>query len=342
MSLRMFDGFDHVPSIGYVGSWGKWTTYGGNSPQVGAYGRFSSNGFRCGDNAAYLYRLFSSGHATWVMGFAVYIANTNPGRIMAFADAGTIQVDLYRNSSFLLEVRRAGSTILATGTKVMTAGAWYYVEIKATIDDSTGTVSVKVDGTTDITASSLDTKNTANASANGVYLGEAGTAYYTFNQFDDVYVLDGAGSSPHNDFLGDVRCQTIYPNGNGNSSQLDGSDGNTTDNYLLVDETTPNDDTDYVESADVGDKDTYAFGNVAAATGTVFAVQPLPWARKTDAGIRKIATVARLSGTEEDSADIALGSGFSGFHDIRTTKPGGGAWTITDVNSAEFGVKVSA
>jgi hypothetical protein len=144
------------------------------------------------------------------------------------------------------------------------------------------------------------------------------------------------------DFLGDVRVQALLPTGNGNSSQLVGSDGNSTDNYLLVDEVPPNEDTDYVESATVNDKDTYVFGNLTPTTGTVFGVQIVAEARKTDAGVRSFKSVARLSATEADGPDTTLSTTYAFYMDKRDTKPGGGSWTITNVNDAEFGVKVTA
>jgi hypothetical protein len=136
-----------------------------------------------------------------------------------------------------------------------------------------------------------------------------------------------------------VEC--LFPNGNGASSQWVGSDGNSTDNYLLVDEAAPNDDTDYVTSATVGDKDTYAYSNLTPGSGSVYAVQIAAWARKTDVAERKIATIARTT-SEQDSADRTLATTYTYYLDVRNTRPGGGAWSISDVNGAEFGVKVTA
>ena len=64
----------------------------------------------------------------------------------------------------------------------------------------------------------------------------ATTANY---DYDDLYICDGTTvpGEPVNDFLGDVRVDTLYPNGNGNSSQWVGQDANSTDNYLNVDDT---------------------------------------------------------------------------------------------------------
>jgi len=109
-----------------------------------------------------------------------------------------------------------------------------------------------------------------------------------------------------------------------------------------VDETTPNDDTDYVESGTAGDKDTYTYTNLTPTAGTVYGVQILPYVRKTDAGARSIKSIARHSGTEVDGPEQVLGTSFVYARDIREAKPGGGAWSISDVNGAEFGVKVFA
>jgi hypothetical protein len=159
---------------------------------------------------------------------------------------------------------------------------------------------------------------------------------------DDYYACDIQGST-NNDFLGDVRVQAVFPNGNGNYSQLTNDLGNMTNNYTHVDEADPNDDTDYVESSNAGDKDTYTYQDLPTTTGTVYGVQVMTYAKKTDSGSRTIRNLARLSGTDADNgSDIALPSGYTYLPSIFETKPGGGAWTITDVNNAEFGVKVTA
>jgi len=211
-----------------------------------------------------------------------------------------------------------------------------YIEVKVTINDSTGVAQVRLGEATEINLTSQDTRNGGNASVDLVRFYQTTNPSYV----DDVVVMDSSGSAM-NDLIGDIKVECLLPNGNGNSSQLAGSDGNSTDNYALVDEVPANADTDYVQSATVGQKDTYTYGNLATTAGTVHGVQVATYARKTDAGTRKIASVARLSTTEEDSAEFILSTSYQVLTDVRPTKPGGGAWTIADVNNAEFGVKVS-
>lgn len=334
MALRFFDSFDHYATADQAA---KYTSVVANTITTSA-GRNGTSGLRFTGSTGRA-DLTLDAQATWIVGFAY---KTNRGSatsngIVRFVDGGTLHVDLRHDASGNLFVTRNGTT-LATGTAVLAANTSYYIEIKVTIADAGGVAVVKVDGVTDINFSG-DTRNAGNASANIVSL--AGSTSVT-SDIDDYYICDGTGSSPYNDFLGDCRVEALFPNGNGNSSVLVGSDGNSTDNYLLVDETAPA-TADYVESSTVGDKDTYTYTNLTATSGTVYGVAVRPYAAKTDAGSRSIVAVARVSTTEVDSSALTLSNTATyPLEAPRTTKPGGGSWSISDVNGAEFGAKVNA
>jgi hypothetical protein len=343
MALLFADSFDHYVTADLLT---KWTNHSSGTINSAA-GRWSSSGYRSTNSNFYTEWAFPSALATVVVGGA-YRTNqigTNNNPVFTFFDGTTFQVSIQINTSGKLEARRgvATGTLLGTGTFSFSNNTHYYIEAKITFNDTTGVVVVKVNtSTTDLNLTSQDTNNGAGNQATKVRLGYDGNGSGGSFDMDDFYVLDTTGSAPTNDFLGDCRVEALFPNGNGNSSVLAGSDGNSTDNYLLVDEAAPNSDTDYVESSTVNDKDTYTFTNLTPTTGTVYGVQVLPFAKKTDAGARSIASVARLSATEVDSSNKTLTSSYIYLPDIREAKPGGGVWSISDVNSAEFGVKVTA
>jgi hypothetical protein len=330
MALRFIDSFDHY-SGGALPL--KWSIVSGAT--IATVPRTGSQSLVCDAQNDYAAMVLDN-QATWIVGFAYrQITAGATGLVCSFRDEASIQCDV-RLSNGVLTVTRNG-TVLATGTTFLLANTWYYIEFKATINNS-GSFELRLNGVVEVSGSGVDTQSTANAYANRFYCEIAGVndAY-----FDDLYILDSTGST-NNNFLGDVRVEALFPNGNGNSSLLDGSDGNQTDNYLLVDETPPNSDTDYVESSDVGDKDTYTYSNLTTTAGTVYGVQIVSWSRKTDAGARSIRQIARVSGSEADSpSDIELSTSYRYFSEIRETKPGGGSWTISDVNGAEFGVKIT-
>lgn len=341
MALIFCDSFDHYAAADYLS---KWTLDGTQGLALtAAAGRNGTAAAVFTHGFAYLQKNFAAGMATVIVGMAAKTlspTDTN-NRLISFYDGSNLHVDLRTDATGHLVATRNGTT-LGTGTKILATSVFYYIEMKVTIDDTAGVVVVKVDGVTDINLSSQDTRNAGNASVdavrlNGGSVNQNATTWY----IDDLYICDTSGST-NNDFLGDVRVEAILPNGDGTTSNLVGSDGNSVNNSLLVDEAAPNGDTDYVESSTVNDKDTYAYGNLTSTSGTVFGVQVLPYARKTDAGTRSIVSVARVSATEVDSATKTLSTSYQYLPDIRETKPGGGAWTISDVNSAEFGVKVTA
>jgi hypothetical protein len=74
----------------------------------------------------------------------------------------------------------------------------------------------------------------------------------------------------------------------------------------------------------------------------VFAVRPTLYAAKTDAGAASIKPAIReSSGTVTvDSTATPLSTTYAPYWGtLRKTKPGGGAWTISDVNGLQLGVE---
>lgn len=340
MALLFIDGFDYYTSI-----MDRWTTTinSGGVPAAGS-ARSGAQGLSVPNLNRAQSRTLPSSYATLVAGTAFKFAGTSgvgPWTVIGFAEGSGNHVFLGWDFALnKLGVYRDGTLIGSLGPTVLNIGVWYYLEFRATIHDTTGSAEVRINGTTELTHTNVDTRSGGTGVINTVWIGpgaSGGGCHY-----DDFYVLDTTGGSPNDTFLGDVTVETLYPNANGNSSQFDGSDGNQVDNYLLVDEATPNDDTDYVESPDFGDKDTYGYSDLATTSGTIYAVQPVPRFRKTAAGSVSAVSVARLSATEVDSSAKIVLDNYIYSPDIRPTKPGGGVWTIADVNNTEFGLKVAS
>jgi hypothetical protein len=335
--LRFFDGFENYATL-----LEKWSSIFGGVFAISAGGRFGGN--RIHQNytggTGYIQKDFDS-QPTWIIGFGFKLNTVEARDLLQVADSGTVHMRVNVDAAGKLNVNRAG-TVLGTGTTVVTSGVWHFVEVKFTIDDTAGVAVLRLNSVEEINLSAVDTRNGATASANQIrFMHHTGGGTDPVSQYDDIYICDATGSV-NNDFLGDCRTVSVLPNANGNSSQLVGNDGNSTDNYLLVDEATPNSDTDYVESSTVGDKDTYNFASHGITVpGTVHGVQTFLHAKRTDAGPRSVCAVARLSSTEVDGANHALGPAYAGFTHVYETKPGGGAWALADIDNAEFGVKVT-
>lgn len=337
MTLRFVDSFDHYATAD-IGQ--KYSGSSNNPTIVAGNGRRGTASLRMNSSVASVTRVLDA-QATWIVGFSIR-TTALPGSdlpFLTFQDAGTAQVDLRLRADGTIRTTRNG-TALATSASALSAATTYYVEAKVVINDTTGSVEVRVNGSSTgwINITGQDTKNTANASANGIMI----TSPVSSTDFDDLYICDGAGST-NNDFLGDVRVDCYLPNGNGNSSQLVGSDSNSTDNYLLVDEASQNGDTDYVQSATAAQKDTYGFADMSHTPTSIFGVQINMIAKKDDSGNRSICSVTRSGGADTDGATQALGTTYSDYREISETDPNtAAAWTRTNLNNAEFGVKVAA
>lgn len=346
MTLLFMDGFDHYATADITK---KWTSASGSPVISAAAGRRGGGALLAPNNttiAQNITKTFAAS-ASFVLGFS-FKATALPSSVSPIArllDAGTAQCDLRLNTDGTLSVTRNGTALTnGTSSNSISTGTDYYIEWKVTISDSIAASSckVRVNGVDWITvATGQDTKNTANASANQFSLGTtvnlSSSVAFTF---DDFYLCDQSGST-NNDFLGDVRVDTLYPTSDGNYSQFTPSTGTT--HYTLVDESTPN-TTDYNDGVNVGDRDSYGMGNLAALTSqTVYGVQVNAAILKDDAGSKSAATFVRSSTTDGDGASVALGTSQSYISQVFETNPNGAvAWTETTVNAMEAGVKVTA
>lgn len=281
--------------------------------------------------------------ATWVVGFAYRTSSIGGGEgswyPLGIRDNGVRQVELKLNSNGTISITR-NQNALTGGTSVLalSANTWYYIEWKVTVADSIGanTCQVYVNGIQWLNVTTgQDTKNTANATADGFYFGdENGSADGVTQDFTDIYIDNGTT------FLGPQRVETLYPTGGGNSSQFTPSAGS---NYQCVDETPPTDDTDYVESTTAGHIDTYAMGDLSSTPASIAAVQISSTDRKTDAGAKTINHAIRRSSTNYFGADIAQGDSYLINYTIWSTDPStSAAWTASGINAAEVGQKLVA
>jgi len=160
--------------------------------------------------------------------------------------------------------------------------------------------------------------------------------------FDDAYICDGTTgddpSHPNNDFLGDVRIVAIFPDAIGTYSQWTPTSG---DNYTCVDETTPNDDSDYVATSGIGNIDTYNFESLPVSSGTVLAIQCNSYARKDDAGSRSIGNAIYYNSILYSGSEQSVGDTYRYYPEIFEVNPNTNVrWTISELNSVEIGPKL--
>lgn len=333
MALRFVDGFDHYSLPSQLSM--KYQTLSISDATFMAGRRAGSQAllFRSAEWIA----VTLDNQTTWVVGMAVYFVGNGTEAIVRFYDtAGDVQASVVVQTNGTIRLYRGTTnTSLAISDLSFNLNTWYYLEVKINIADSGGLFEARVNEQVWVTFTG-DTKQTSIVGASRVILyGRAAD-----NAIDDLYICDGTGSS-NNDYLGDCRVDTIYPNGTGAHSDFAPQGSGT--NWENVDETLMDEDSSYNHSNTIGNKDSFAFTNLPAITGTIFGVQACLGTRKDDAGVRVVRPLTRIDGTDYEGGDQYLPSSFIFTRHIWEQNPDtSSAWVQADIDDAEFGYKIQS
>lgn len=117
--------------------------------------------------------------------------------------------------------------------------------------------------------------------------------------------------------------------------------GTTPAAWQNVDDVAMNGDVDYVSSATPGQRNSYDFP--AVGSGLVKAVQHVTAVRKDDLGTRIVKQFARIGGTDYDATAVSVADTYGMTRRIMDVSPATGtAWTISELDAAEFGTKMES
>lgn len=241
-------------------------------------------------------------------------------------------------SATLTFLNNAGTTLGST-TSVLTGG-WDLIEIYCLQHASAGILQVKFNGVLEINATGLNTQSTAVGGLGGVFVT---TSTGIMGQYLDDFGINDTTGSDQNSWLGDGYIDFVAPNANGDSSNWVGSDGNSTDNYLLVDEVPHNADTDYVQSFTSTDKDLYNLTTITLATGEEFVLlQPVAVAKRIVLDTPIDMKVGIKSGSTEDfDAGRTLSTSYKAeFGDVYYYDPNTSLqWSQSAIDALQVGVQ---
>lgn len=341
MALLFMDGFDHQTSKGWV-------------PAITSFvaGRNGGNAMQPGQSISWsaTRRLGFSPTSHVFVGVAV-LANANDfgsptsSSLMLLGDGGaTNHLTINYSPTGAIQLRRGegNGTVIATSVQTALDSVWHYLEVEATIADAGGIAKVRLNGIEVINYTG-DTRNGGTATTIDA-IGHARGSGASQISIDDMYVCSDSGPAPYNTFLGDVTIPFRLANGNGSLSQWVGSDGNSADNYLLVDEAGAPNTTDYVASDVIGNRDLVAVQDMSSLTGSVLAAQTVVYAAKSDAGAASLKTLQRSStGTVvADAVAQPMSTTYAAYGgDIRVLDPDNTSWTHTKINNLEVGVETA-
>jgi hypothetical protein len=273
------------------------------------------------------------------------VDSTDDPSVLQLMNGSDVTVDLRWDGDNNTLRLYLGATLVdsALSAEFAATTTWLHVGIDAKIAGSGGWVYVYLDG---VEVLSYDGDTTGGGSAiDSLVIGSTRTLenWGNYIYYDDLYIDNTSGESTPV-VVPDYRFVPLAPNGNGFHDDWVGNDGNSTDNYLLVDEIPPDNDTTYVESALTGEEDSYAMSSLTLETGyEVNAVIGMAVAKKLNAGGAlqlKITHRTTVGGspTFDEGAAFALSTDYGLLWRRSAARPDAGAWDETTVNALEIGV----
>lgn len=222
------------------------------------------------------------------------------------------------------------------------AGAWQFIEARF---DVAGAVELRVNGVTIFSISGLTLASTGNFAQFTVgpkYVYKDGVSVYTGETFwiDDLFAWDTTGPF-NNDFIGDRRVRAYYPDSDTAVSGM--TPFGQAYGYQCIDETVPNDETDYLLSATpTGSPPTpivseFGIQPIDIEVAGISAVQTYTRMRKTDAGDCNI-QVGMVSGASvANGVDRPITTQWTYWQDVLEFDPATGApWTKAALDAAKL------
>lgn len=274
-------------------------------------------------------------YAGWSMMIIETTADITAQDLAIFYDDNGQQCTLRLDTDGEVAVDRGATTLATSSGLNLLTGISYYIEWGLTINATTGSFTVHIDGVEWLNETSQNTDNQSSTNAN--YFAIQGGAREKI--IDDFYLCDDAGSV-NNGRLGEVEIEGLVPSSDGNRTNWTILSGLT--NYEMVDDgTTPDDDSTYNSSSTVLQDDLYGLDNVTADVSVVRAVQVVNHVRLEDAGFREVRALVRSNTDEAQGDNQALGVPWNYYYSLFETDPqGGAAWTETRINAMEAGIEL--
>ena len=270
---------------------------------------------------------------TICMGFALKPGSpsgTQTEDLLKLYSGGTLQgaLQLTFDGHFLYD---RGTTRIGRTENPLTMGTWSYIELKVLIHNTAGTVDIHINGASVLSLSGIDTRPSSVVTINEVQI--HAVKYYSW---DNIYIYDDVGGAPS--MLGPIVIEQLLPTGDDthNWTQSTGSTG-----YEVVDNLEIEDST-YVSDSTLNTTELWSYADISEIDGVIVAVQQHTRAGTAGGGMRTLSILCE-SGVTTDvtSYGLTTDGGFEPLEIIYEVDPNtSSAWTISNLNAANFGVKV--
>lgn len=249
---------------------------------------------------------------------------------------GSTEMSMVHSSGKLYFYRGSSedTNLLISSAGIISPATWHLIEIHFKLHDTSGAIDLKVDGVP-CGSYSGDTKNGSYTTVDAIVWYMQGVNYY----FDDIALnsTDNSDGKNDNSWCGEGKIELLVPNGNGSLNEWTGSDGNSTDNYALVDDI-PASSTDYVENSTAGNKDKYAVTDFDASGKSILRVWAEGRAIDTVPEGAQMKIGVRTNSTDYVSSAITLGTNYGVVKgtEYKVNPNDSAAWEDADLDGIEL------
>jgi hypothetical protein len=260
------------------------------------------------------------------------------GAMIDFQTAGGISICKFTSGSAI-------STQFGNSSSgIMVANTWYQVQVYVKRHATAGIIIVKVDGTTVISLSGLNTGTSD--------IGQIMIAHGNFNassnadRWANLWIFNTLGTHSNGFPTGRMKVQPLLPAADGTYTDWTPNSGST--HYTQVDEAQADDDTAYNSTVTAGNKDSYGIDAISGSPAQIHGVIVTAIARKTDVNSKNYQVFSKSGATETYSSDIAAALTYASSTAngadalLHTDDPNTSAqWAQTNLNAIEIGAKVT-
>lgn len=351
MPILWAESFDHYGDDETQMTAGAWAAFGGHTLS-NVRARTGTRSMRSGGGpTAALRRVLGAPYVNVGNGFAVYFEslpnNNDSVKVIEFRSAANEpQVTICVQSTGAIAAYTGDANpavggnpalILGTSTDLMVASSWNHLEVFCSCDSAVGTIEVRLNEVTILNLTNVNTDPRGTGEFSQVVTMSVGSTTGATRFFDDWIAWEADTSGGYNDdFIGDKKVFTQYPDADVNESGKDDWIPNVTGSemYEMVDEAVADDDTTYIEALTIGDRAAMTFPDVHPDTIEIRAIILVHKTKKADAGTTFVQMSAENAGSEIAGQDRAITTLFTYYHDVFEVDPDTLVpWTPAGANS---------
>lgn len=345
MALMWIDGFDHYGTGSGGGRDamldGVWASISSSSFPTATRARTGGISFQLGSGtvlAEAARRILPEEVGVVGVGYGLWmneLPNTNNTQVLgSVANNGNtprITISISTTGQLRLHSGWVNDTVVyTTPTPVIVAGSWQHLEMRFATN---GSVEVRWNGITVVDTS-------VSPAGSGLFaqlrLGPRVDFEGNFRTMwiDDLFAWNDDGTV-NNDFLGDMRVHTAFPDSD--TVEADWEPVGQALGYECINETSPNDDTDYIQSEDPAETSRFGIEDLPTEVATIRGVQTYTRMRKTQAGSCNIQAGLVSNGVESAGLDRPITTEWTYWQDVFEEDPDtGGPWTRESLNAAQL------